>query len=131
MINPPKRPLTAEHTQTTTVARFSPSGYYIASGDVAGNVRVWDVTNPEENVLKLGIRPTSGRVNDLAWDSESKRIIVGGEGKDKFGAAFFVDSGSSCGEISGHAKVCLWCDLDLAGISVVLHRCESGPRSMC
>jgi len=46
---------------------------------------------------------------------------VGGEGKDKcdnffphssqrcmeitrFGAAFFIDSGSSCGEISGHAK---------------------------
>jgi WD40 repeat protein len=50
---------------------------------VAGNVRVWDTTNPEENVLKLAIRPLGGRINDLAWDSESKRIIVGGEGKDK------------------------------------------------
>ncbi|KAL1406387.1 WD40 repeat-like protein [Vanrija albida] len=93
-----------QHTQTATVARFSPSGFYVASGDVAGNVRVWDVTNPAENILKLGIRPITGRVNDLAWDSESKRIIVGGEGKDKFGAAFFVDSGSSCGEITGHSK---------------------------
>ncbi|WVR03821.1 hypothetical protein IAU60_000817 [Kwoniella sp. DSM 27419] len=92
-----------QHTQTATVARFSPSGYYAASADVAGNVRVWDVTQPD-NSLKLGIRPLSGKINDLAWDGESKRIIVGGEGKDKFGAAFFMDSGSSCGEIVGHAK---------------------------
>ncbi|KAK4688195.1 WD repeat-containing protein 1 (actin-interacting protein 1), partial [Tremellales sp. Uapishka_1] len=92
-----------QHTQTATVARFSPSGYYAASADVAGNVRIWDVTQPTNN-LKLAIRPLAGRINDLAWDGESKRIIVGGEGKDKFGAAFFMDSGSSCGEIAGHAK---------------------------
>ena len=30
------------HTAQTSVARFSPSGYYIASGDVSGSVRVWD-----------------------------------------------------------------------------------------
>lgn len=30
------------HTAQTTVARFSPSGFYIASGDVTGSVRVWD-----------------------------------------------------------------------------------------
>ncbi|OCF43364.1 WD-repeat protein [Kwoniella heveanensis CBS 569] len=92
-----------QHTQIATVARFSPSGYYCASADVAGNVRIWDVTQPDNN-LKLGIRPLSGKISDLAWDGESKRIIVGGEGKDKFGAAFFMDSGSSCGEIVGHAK---------------------------
>ncbi|KIR55360.1 WD-repeat protein [Cryptococcus gattii Ru294] len=92
-----------EHTQSTTVARISPSGYYCASADIAGNVRVWDVTQPE-NILKLATRPLGGKINDLAWDGESKRIIVGGEGKDKFGAAFFMDSGSSCGEIAGHAK---------------------------
>ena len=49
---------------------------------MAGNVRIWDVTQPE-NSLKLAIRPLSGKINDLAWDGESKRIIVGGEGKDK------------------------------------------------
>ncbi|AUB27811.1 WD-repeat protein [Cryptococcus neoformans Bt1] len=92
-----------EHTQNTTVARISPSGYYCASADIAGNVRVWDVTQPE-NIIKLATRPLGGKINDLAWDGESKRIIVGGEGKDKFGAAFFMDSGSSCGEIAGHAK---------------------------
>ena len=31
-----------QHTANTTVARFSPSGYYIASGDVSGTVKVWD-----------------------------------------------------------------------------------------
>jgi len=30
------------HTAQTTVARFSPSGFYVASGDVSGTVRVWD-----------------------------------------------------------------------------------------
>jgi hypothetical protein len=49
---------------------------------VAGNVRIWDATQSEHN-LKLAIRPLSSRINDLAWDGESKRIIVGGEGKDK------------------------------------------------
>ncbi|WVO18639.1 hypothetical protein L204_106358 [Cryptococcus depauperatus] len=92
-----------QHTKTTTVARFSPSGYYAASADIAGNVRIWDVTQ-QENILKLDTRPLSGKINDIAWDGESKRIIVGGEGKDRFGAAFLVDSGSSCGEITGHSK---------------------------
>ena len=62
------------------------------------------MTQPE-NGLKLAIRPLGGKINDLSWDGESKRIIVGGEGKDKYGAAFFMDSGSSCGEITGHSKV--------------------------
>jgi WD40 repeat protein len=74
--------LTTEHTATTTVARFSPSGFYCASADVTGNVRIWDATQ-SENILKLAIRPLSSKINDLAWDGESKRIIVGGEGKDK------------------------------------------------
>ncbi|KAI9854701.1 MAG: WD40 repeat-like protein, partial [Vezdaea acicularis] len=30
------------HTTQTTVARFSPSGFYVASGDISGSVRVWD-----------------------------------------------------------------------------------------
>lgn len=46
-------------------------------------VRVWDVTQPE-NILKLATRPLGGKINDLAWDGESKRIIVGGEGKDRY-----------------------------------------------
>ena len=60
--------------------------------------------------------------NDLEWDGESKRIIAVGDGREKsvsrltvmqdipytsgrFGHAFMMDSGTSTGEISGHAKV--------------------------
>jgi WD repeat-containing protein 1 (actin-interacting protein 1) len=40
----------------------------------------------------------------LAWDSESKRILAVGDGRERFGHAFSFDTGSSVGEISGHSK---------------------------
>ncbi|KAH6600147.1 hypothetical protein BASA50_002539 [Batrachochytrium salamandrivorans] len=92
------------HSHQTTVARYAPSGYYIASADVQGNVRIWDTTQAE-NILKIETKVFSGRVNDLDWDFESKRIIAVGEGKSSFGHAFLFDTASSVGEISGHAKV--------------------------
>ncbi|KAI8147201.1 WD40-repeat-containing domain protein, partial [Fennellomyces sp. T-0311] len=92
------------HNAQTTVARYSPSGFYIASGDVNGNVRIWDTVN-EEHMLKNEIRPVSGKISDIAWDSESKRLIAVGEGKERFGHAFAFDTLSSVGEITGHSKV--------------------------
>jgi len=85
------------------VARYAPSGFYIASGDVSGTVRIWDTTQAE-HPLKIELRPLSGTINDLAWSDDSKRIVAVGEGKEKFGAAFFWDSGASVGEITGHSK---------------------------
>lgn len=67
-------------------------------------VRIWDIAGTDQ-VLKLATRPLGGRVNDLSWDGESKRIIAVGDGRERFGAAFLADSGSSCGEIQGHSKV--------------------------
>lgn len=75
-----------------------------------GNVRIWDTIN-NEHILKTEVKPFSGRINDLAWDFESKRIVAVGEGKDKFGAAFLFDSGSSVGEILGHSKVINACSI--------------------
>ncbi|KAJ7599387.1 WD40-repeat-containing domain protein [Mycena floridula] len=92
------------HVQNTTVARFSPSGYYCASGDITGTVRVWDTVG-EDQSLKGEYKVISGRINDLDWDGESKRIIAVGDGREKFGHAFMMDSGSSTGEIIGHSKV--------------------------
>ena len=46
----------------------------------------------------------SGRINDLAWDGESKRIIAVGNGKERFGHCITADSGNSVGEISGHSS---------------------------
>jgi len=46
----------------------------------------------------------SGRINDIAWDGESQRIIAVGDGKERFGHAFSFDSGNTVGEVH-HAPV--------------------------
>ncbi|RCI01720.1 WD repeat-containing protein 1, partial [Rhizopus stolonifer] len=92
------------HKTQAIVARYSPSGYYMASGDTHGNVRIWDTVN-EEHILKNECRPISGKISDIAWDSDSKRIIAVGEGKESFGHAFAYDTLSSVGEITGHSKI--------------------------
>lgn len=90
------------HTVATTVARFSPSGFYIASGDVSGQVRVWDAIEAVNTKGEYHI--ISGRINDIAWDGDSQRIIAVGDGRERFGHAVTADSGNSVGEISGHSK---------------------------
>lgn len=47
----------------------------------------------------------SGRINDLAWDGDSQRVIAVGDGRERFGHCITADSGNSVGEISGHSKV--------------------------
>ncbi|EJC99333.1 WD40 repeat-like protein [Fomitiporia mediterranea MF3/22] len=102
--NPSAAKAYSGHSRNVTVARFSPSGYYCASADTAGTVRVWD-TLGEENILKREVPAISGKVNDLAWDGDSQRIIAVGDGRETFGKAFMVETGSSTGEIAGHTKV--------------------------
>ncbi|KAF1838161.1 tricorn protease domain 2-containing protein [Decorospora gaudefroyi] len=91
-----------QHTTQTTVARFSPSGFYVASGDVSGTVRVWDCAG--EGATKGEYHIIAGRINDLAWDGDSQRIIAVGDGKERFGHCITADSGNSVGEISGHSS---------------------------
>lgn len=57
----------------TTVAKFSPNGYWVASADIGGKVRIWSWDNPE-HLLKLETTVFGGPVYDLDWDSESKKI---------------------------------------------------------
>ena len=92
----------SQHTQPVNVAKFSPSGYYIASGDVAGNVRIWDCVG-EDQVLKNESKPIS-EIKDLEWDGESQRVIAVGNGRERFGHAFTYDSGNTVGEITGHSQ---------------------------
>ncbi|KAK0435218.1 WD40-repeat-containing domain protein [Armillaria borealis] len=103
VINPSLSVAYSGHVQNTTVARISPSGYYCASADAVGTVRVWDIVG-EDQTLKGEYKVISGRINDLEWDGESKRIIAVGDGREKFGHAFMMDTGSSTGEIIGHSK---------------------------
>lgn len=95
-------PLLFTHAQPVTVVRPL-SEYYAASGDAAGNVKVWDTASGNYS-LKLEAKPIA-RINDIAVDGEGQRIIVVGEGKSAFGASFSLSTGSSIGEISGHSKV--------------------------
>lgn len=92
------------HTAATTVAKFSPSGFYVASGDATGTVRVWDVVG-EDLITKGEYHVISGRINDIAWDADSQRIIAVGDGKEKYGHCFTADSGNTVGEITGHSNV--------------------------
>ncbi|XXH03607.1 N-acetylglucosaminyldiphosphodolichol N-acetylglucosaminyltransferase catalytic subunit alg13 [Hypoxylon texense] len=91
------------HTAQTTVAKFSPSGFYIASGDASGSVRVWDAIEAVNTKGEYHI--ISGRINDIAWDGDSQRIIAVGDGRERFGHCITADSGNSVGEVSGHSKV--------------------------
>ncbi|KAI1662557.1 WD40 repeat-like protein [Daldinia decipiens] len=91
------------HTAQTTVAKFSPSGFYVASGDVSGSVRVWDSIEAVNTKGEYHI--ISGRINDIAWDGDSQRIIAVGDGRERFGHCITADSGNSVGEVSGHSKV--------------------------
>lgn len=95
-------PLLFTHAQPVTVVRPL-SEYYAASGDAAGNLKVWD-TASGNYTLKLEAKPIA-RINDIAVDGEGQRIICVGEGKSAFGASFSLSTGSSIGEISGHSKV--------------------------
>ncbi|KAK0058366.1 actin-interacting protein 1 [Biomphalaria pfeifferi] len=93
----------SEHAKETTVAKYSPSRFYIASGDKEGKVRVWDTVN-KEHVLKIEHSALGGPIKDLDWTMDNQKLCVVGEGREVFGRAFTFDSGNSVGEITGHSK---------------------------
>lgn len=92
-----------QHTTNTTVAKFSPSGFYCASGDASGIVRVWDCSPNGSGATKGEYSIINGRINDIAWDGDSQRIIAVGDGKQRYGHCVTADSGNTVGEISGHS----------------------------
>jgi WD40 repeat protein len=96
------------HAATVTVAKWAPSGYYIASADASGVVRIWSTDNTDKT-LKLETKQLSN-VRDLAWASDSLRVVIAGEGKEAFAAVFLFDTGSSVGSIGGHSKQILSVD---------------------
>ena len=67
------------HNFLVTCAKFSPTGFWVASGDASGRVRVWSWDHPE-HLLKVEIQVMACAVKDIDWDPESKRIVAVGDG---------------------------------------------------
>jgi WD repeat-containing protein 1 (actin-interacting protein 1) len=67
------------HASHVTAVAVSQSGAYIASGDDKGSFKVWAFDHVE-HLCKYSL-PTmlSGPIHDIAWDGESKRILLCGE----------------------------------------------------
>ncbi|XP_014203510.1 actin-interacting protein 1 isoform X2 [Copidosoma floridanum] len=107
--NPAISDIYTEHSCPVNVAKYSPSGFYIASGDQSGKVRIWDTVN-KEHILKNEFHPIGGPIKDIAWSPDNQRMVVVGEGRERFGHVFMSDTGTSVGEISGQSKPINSCD---------------------
>ena len=91
------------------MAKYSPSGFYIASADKSGKIRIWDTINAE-HVLKSEYQPISGPIYDLAWSQDNQRIVCVGDGREKFGHVILADMGTSNGDITGQSRPVNSCD---------------------
>lgn len=101
----------SDHAHTVTAAKYAPSGFYIASADERGTLKVWDTTQ-EEHLTKFELPVIAGPIRDIAWTEDSKRICAVGESRGgSYGRVFMWDSGSSVGEITGPSDNLLSCDI--------------------
>ena len=66
-------------------------------------MRVWDCSPNGSGTTKGDYQIINGRINDIAWDGDSQRIIAVGDGKQRYGHCVTADSGNTVGEISGHS----------------------------
>ncbi|XP_068171887.1 WD repeat-containing protein 1 [Antennarius striatus] len=101
--NPAIADIYTEHALPVNVAKYAPSGFYIASGDMSGKLRIWDTTQKEHN-LKYEYTPISCEIKDIAWSGDGKRIGIVGNGRQNFASVILWDTGSTVGNISGHSK---------------------------
>ncbi|CAK9298814.1 unnamed protein product [Gordionus sp. m RMFG-2023] len=98
-----------QHSTQTTVAKYSPNGNYIASADAFGKIRIWDAINPT-HILKNEFQPMFGAIKDLSWSPDNQKLVMVGEGKEKFAHVMSADTGTSLGEIIGHSRPINSCD---------------------
>lgn len=94
------------HTAPVTCCQFSPAGSYVASADARGKLRVWAYDNPE-HLCKLDLQVLNGKITDLAWDGDGKRIVIVGERGDTSSECARViqwDTGVSCGSLGQHSR---------------------------
>lgn len=89
------------HKCNVNIAKFSPNGEQIASGDSQGNVLVQGAKN---HIEKNSVRCCRS-ILDIDWTHDNERIVaVGDGGGGIFGKVFMWNSSNSIGEISNNAK---------------------------
>lgn len=77
--------------------------------DASNKILIWDTVG-EDHVTKLE-KQTIGKIFDMAWTDDSKRLVAVGQGQAKHGEAFMIDGGASVGEIGNHMKSILSVDV--------------------
>lgn len=60
--------------------------------------------------MKNEFQPISGPIKDIAWSPDNQRMVIVGEGRERFGHVFMTETGTSVGEISGQSKPINSCD---------------------
>jgi WD40 repeat protein len=102
--NPSESIIFSEHKCAVSAAVFSPSGYWVASGDVEGNVIIWSYPQLKvKNTFQI-----AKSISDLDWDADSTRIVAAGDGAQK-ARVFSWDSGNNLGEITMHSHPVISC----------------------
>ena len=97
------------HEGKTTVAKFSPSGNYIASADEFGRMIVWAWDNPQ-HITKFETRLFAAGCFDLDWSPDNSKILAAGDGGSGMMVKCIVaDSGNSVGEMVGHNRRAVSC----------------------
>jgi len=51
--------------------------------DQSGKVRIWDTVN-KEHILKNEFHPIGGPIKDIAWSPDNQRMVVVGEGRERY-----------------------------------------------
>lgn len=46
-------------------------------------MRIWDTVN-KEHILKNEFQPFAGQIKDLSWSPDNQRIVVVGEGRERY-----------------------------------------------
>ncbi|MES1915858.1 MAG: hypothetical protein MHM6MM_007750, partial [Cercozoa sp. M6MM] len=93
----------SEHKVKANVARFSPSGEWIASGDDMGKVLIWGAKNGHVKNEVQACR----KVLDIDWSGDGKRVVAAGDGNEQIAKVFPWDSSSNLGQVTGHSKAIL------------------------
>lgn len=83
-----------EHKLNVKVAAYSPSGEWVASGDEGGTVLVWG----QGNFIVKATHEVLSAIDDLAWDPEGKRLLVGGKGNPQNAKCITWDAGNKIGD---------------------------------